>query len=83
MYVNEIRRRNRRNKTLNWTLDYTNSEATSVVLWVSPGKCEMNSEANSEIALRYFCAIRKIGWNTRSNKLDRPAHFQLISKGHR
>jgi len=38
----------------------------------------MNSEANSEITLRYFFAIRQKGWNTQANKLDRPAHFQLI-----
>ena len=43
----------------------------------------MNGEANSETALRYFCAIRQIGWNTRTNKLDRPADFQLVRESHR
>lgn len=41
----------------------------------------MNSEANCEIALRYFFAIKQIGWKTLSDKLDRPAYLQLFGEG--
>ncbi len=43
----------------------------------------MNSEANSETALRYSCAIMPIGWNRLSSKPGWPACFQLIRLGHR
>ena len=36
----------------------------------------MNSEENSEMALRYCCAIGSIGWNMPDNKLERPAYLQ-------
>jgi hypothetical protein len=43
----------------------------------------MNGEANSETSLRFFFDIKQKGWNTLSDKLDRPAYLQLFSEGHR
>ena len=42
----------------------------------------MNSETNSEMALRYCCAIRPISWNRLVNKLGLPAYYQLICSSH-
>jgi hypothetical protein len=42
----------------------------------------MNSETNSEMVLRYFCAIGPIGWNRLSNEPKRFAYFQLIRMTH-
>jgi hypothetical protein len=42
----------------------------------------MNSEGICEIALRYFFAIKQIGRNTLSDKLDRPAYLQLLMRAY-
>jgi len=35
----------------------------------------MNSAVNNEMALRYYCAIKTIGWNKPENKLEQTSLF--------
>jgi len=41
----------------------------------------MNSAINNEMALRYYCAIKAIGWNKPGNKLERTSLFHRLHAG--